>query len=75
MEDVKQTENQTEQNGNPLGFGPLEVLTARQVSELLKISRLTLYSLVRRKRIRPLSGFRHLRFSAIEVARFVSEMR
>ena len=59
----------------PLGGGPLEVLTARQVSQLLKISRLTLYSLVRRKRIRPLSGFRHLRFSAIEVARFVSEMR
>lgn len=54
---------------------PLRVFTCKQTAELLSVTPQIVYSLVRRKKLRPLAGFGRLRFSAAELSRFIAEVK
>jgi len=54
---------------------PLRVLTCKETAELLSVTPQIIYSLVRRRKLRPLAGFGRLRFSAAELSRFIAEVK
>lgn len=64
----------TDEATNPLD-GVLRLYTTAETAQLLKVSKQIVYGLVRRKKLRPLAGFGRLRFSAAEIARFVSQTK
>jgi len=64
----------TDEATNPLD-GVLRLYTTEETAQLLKVSKQIVYGLVRRKKLRPLAGFGRLRFSAAEIAPFVSQTK
>jgi len=64
----------TDSSINPFD-SPLRVFTCQQTAELLSVTPQIVYSLVRRKKLRPLAGFGRLRFSAAELSRFIAEVK